>query len=252
VYGPALREGAEDSGIDVWCKRVRYPILDKWYDQDRLQKISYHQDHGEGYDGYKVGDTRGCGGLGLWVNGKLVTSDTYIAAEIIWTKPDVAEFKTVYEYPLKIGSKTVYENRVTRLRLGERLFEVDTFFSDRPGRGARPIEDLPHEVAIGLVTQNKGAQITFLPEQGMASVYERMDGQGLGTGVVLQPGSVLRTAELPATDKDGLHAQALLFTRPDADGHLRYRAGFAWAGDGDITNVQDWRRYLQQQAEALR
>jgi unsaturated rhamnogalacturonyl hydrolase len=123
IYGPALRAGAEDSGIDVWCKRVSYPILDKWYDADRLQPISYHQDHSEGYDGYHVGDTRGCGGLGLWVDGKLVTSDTYIAAEVFWTRPDVAEFKTVYEYPVRIGGKTVYENRITRLRMGERFSE---------------------------------------------------------------------------------------------------------------------------------
>ena len=31
VYGPALRSGPEDSGIDVWCKRVARPVIDKWY-----------------------------------------------------------------------------------------------------------------------------------------------------------------------------------------------------------------------------
>jgi len=248
VYGPALRSGAEDSGIDVWCKRVAYPILDKWYYQDRTAKLSYHQDHGEGYDGYHVADTRGCGGLGLWIDGKLVTSDTYTAAEIVWTGPELAEFRTVYKYPVNVGGKPLYENRVTRLRLGERLFEVDTLFSNSAGRGAKPILDLPHEVAVGLVTQDKGAQIKFASETGYAAVYESFNGQGLGTGVVLSPAHILRTTELPAADKEGKNAQAVVFTRPDGNGHVIYRAGFAWAGDGDITTPEQWLKYLQQQA----
>ncbi len=248
VYGPALRSGPEDSGIDVWCKRVSYPILDQWYDADRLQKISYHQDHGEGYDGYHVGDTRGCGGLGLWVDGKIVTADTYITAEINWTKSDVAEFKTVYEYPVKTGGKTVYENRLTRLRLGERFSEIESFFSFTAGRGAKPIENFPYEVAIGIVTQNQGAQIKFLPEQGVLSVYESFDGKGLGTGVIVSPALFLRSADLPATDKESKHAQAIIITRPNADGRVVYRAGFAWAGDGQITTSEQWLDYLEQTA----
>ena len=245
VYGPALRSGVEDSGIDAWCKRVSYPILDKWYDADRLQKISYHKDHGEGYDGYHVGDTRGCGGLGLWVNGKLVTADTYISAEIFWTRPDMAEFKTVYEYPVKVGGKTVYENRITRLRLGERFSEIETFFSHTTGRGAKPMENFPHEVAIGIVTQNKGAEIKFLPEQGVMSVYEQFDGKGLGTGVILPQKLFLRSVELPAADKAGKNAQAIIVTRPNRDGRVIYRAGFAWAGDGEITTPEQWLNHLK-------
>ena len=221
--------------------------MDKWYEQDRVKKISYHKDNGEGYDGYHVGDTRGCGGLGLWIDGKLVTSDTYVSAEIIWTKPHVAEFKTVYEFPVKLGGKTVFENRITRLRLGERLTEIESFFSHTAGRGAKPIENFPHEVAIGLMTQNKGAEIKFDTAKGFASVYEQLDGKGLGTGVVLSPARIVRTAELAATDKLGKNAHALLITRPDEKGRVIYRAGFAWAGDGDIKTSGEWISYLAKQ-----
>jgi hypothetical protein len=134
------------------------------------------------------------------------------------------------------------------LRLGERFSEVDTFFSTSAGRGAKPVENFPHEIAIGLVTQDKGAQIKFEPAQGFASVYGQLDGKGLGTGVLLQPASVLRTMELPAADKDGKNAQALVITRPDAKGHVIYRAGFAWAGDGEIKTADEWLKYLAAQA----
>ena len=248
VYGPALRQGPEDSGMDVWCKRVPHPILDKWYDQDRLKKISYHKDNGEGFDGYHVGDTRGCGGVGLWIDGKLITSDTYISAEIIWTKPEVAEFRTVYAYPVKVDGKPVFENRITRLRLGERLTEIESFFSHKAGRGAKPIENFPHEVAIGLVTQNKGAMIKLDAEKGIASVYEPLEGKNLGTAVLLAPARIVRTAQLPATDKLSKNEQALLITRPDEKGLVVYRTGFAWAGDGDIKSSEDWINYLTKTA----
>lgn len=51
AYGPALREGKENSGIDCWLKRVNYPIINKWYVQSEQGK-SYHKDHGEGCDNY--------------------------------------------------------------------------------------------------------------------------------------------------------------------------------------------------------
>jgi hypothetical protein len=149
---------------------------------------------------------------------------------------------------VKIGGKPVYENRITRLRLGERLTEIESFFSHTAGRGAKPIENFPHEVAIGIVTQNKGAEIKFDTVKGFASVYEQLDGKNLGTGVVLSPARIVRTVELPAADKLGKNAHALLITRPDEKGRVIYRAGFAWAGDGEIKTSDEWLNYLKQQA----
>jgi unsaturated rhamnogalacturonyl hydrolase len=251
IYGPALRKGPEDSGIDVWCKRVPYPVLDKWYENDRVRKISYHKDNGEGFDGYHVGDTRGCGGVGLWVDGKLVTADTYQSAGIIWTKPDVAEFRTVYRYPLKIDKKPVVETRITRLSLGQRLFEVTSVFSNKDAsqqKNPQSTVNSPYEVAIGVVTQDKGATITLASETGIIAVHEPLAGKGLGTGVIVDPRSVIRTETLPATDKDRKHEQAVVFVRPDEKGRIVYRAGFAWAGDGEITTPAQWLEYLKQQA----
>jgi len=68
TYGPAARERAENSGFDCWLKRVETPIIDKWYGP--MKEKSYHKDWGEGHDPYHVGKTRGCGGLGLWIDGE--------------------------------------------------------------------------------------------------------------------------------------------------------------------------------------
>jgi hypothetical protein len=248
VYGPALRSGPEDSGIDAWCKSVARPVIDKWYSDDLNRGISYHKDHGEGLDAYHVGDTRGCGGLGLLIDGKLVTADTYRSAEIIWTRPEVAEFHTVYQYPLKVAGKPLFEYRVTRLRLGERLCDITSTFSTQPNqrfRNKKPGIKLPHEVAIGVNTQDKGAKMTLDAEQGIIAVYEPLAGKGLGTGVLVDPATVIRTTRLPATDKLGKNEHALVVVRSDDNGTVAYRAGFAWAGDGEITSEAAWLAYLK-------
>ncbi len=248
VYGPALRSGPEDSGIDVWCKRVARPVLDKWYLQDRTSGISYHKDHGEGLDGYHVGDTRGCGGLGLWIDGKLVTADTYLSAEMIWTSPEVAEFRTLYQYPVKVEGKTLLEYRVTRLRLGERFSDITSTFSIQSGQRFRNRTvgtKLPYELAIGLNTQDKGATMTFDKEKGFIAVYDTLADKGLGTGVLVDPSTVIRTERLPAADKLGKNEQALVIVRPDEQGRISYRSGFAWAGDGDITSAGAWLDYIK-------
>lgn len=248
VYGPALRSGPEDSGIDIWCKRVSRPVIDKWYADELKRGISYHEDHGEGLDAYKVGDARGCGGLGLWIDGKLVISDTYLSAEIIWTGPEVAEFHTVYRYPVKLEGKPLLEYRVTRLRLGERLCDITSTFSNQPNQRFRNLKrgaKIPHEIAIGLNAQDKGASITLDAENGMIAIHEPLAGSGLGTGVLVDPATVVRTTRLPATDKDGKFEQALVIVRPDDQGRVSYRAGFAWGADGEITTQAAWLDYLK-------
>jgi unsaturated rhamnogalacturonyl hydrolase len=248
VYGPALRDSAEDSGIDAWTKRVARPVINKWYADELERGISYHEDHGEGLDAYKVGDTRGCGGLGLWIDGKLVTSNTYLSAEILWTEPEVAEFHTVYQYPVKVAGKPLFEYRVTRLRLGERLSDITSTFSIIPNQRFRNKKSgikLPHDVAIGLSTQDKEASITLDGESGIIAVYEALAGSGLGTGLVVDPAIVTGTTRLPATDKERKMEQALVIVRPDEQGSVSYRTGFAWAADGEITTEAAWLDHLK-------
>ncbi len=254
IYGPALRAAPEDSGIDAWFKKVHYPVLDKWYGMATGKaQLSYHVDRGEGYDGYHVGDSRGAGGLGLWVDGKLITSDTYLEGDVRWTAPDVAEFSNVYVYPFTIGGKPVYEHRVSRLRLGERMTSISSFFShSRTLDQAEPITDLPYEVAIGLVTQDAArANLVLDPAHGLIAVTEPLGGNALGTGVLIDPARVVRTERLAATDPDAKHAHALVLTRVDAAGYVRYRSGFAWGGDGDITTAPQWLSYLRARAGAI-
>ncbi|MCX6876689.1 MAG: glycoside hydrolase family 88 protein [Verrucomicrobia bacterium] len=238
VYGPALRTGPENSGIDCWFKRVPYPIIDKWYIEDRLKlpygKVakSYHQDHGEGYDGYKVGDTRGCGGISVWAAGQLHNSETFIAQRVLENTPQRVAFEL--DYASTLNAKALRETKRITLVMGQRLFQCDSRFT---------LDGVPAklEVAIGLTPQVKGTQPVCSPPTGTLYLWEKLEGLGLGTALIIDPSRVVNM--MTHTDAAG-QTQALCLARTDADGGIRWFAGFGWEGQGAITSAEQWSAYL--------
>src|SRR6201996_2757191 len=117
IYGPALeRREPTGSGIDVWAKSVRYPVIDKWYAGG-----DYDNDHGEGLDFYGVGHSRGCGGLGVWDGQTLSTSGHWASYRIKKTDGHKAVFKLDY-LPWQLpGGRPVGEHRTITLVKGTNL-----------------------------------------------------------------------------------------------------------------------------------
>jgi len=234
AYGPALREGAEDSGIDCWLKRVEYPIIDKWY-AGSLEGTSYHVDHGEGSDPYHVGSSRGCGGLGLWMNEQLITSDTFTDWEIIQCEPEKSVFVLSYEYT--VGKDIYKEQKQITIELGERLFDVVATFT----KNGKPAGGLP--IAVGITTHEGKAIASADASEGWMACWEVIEGGGLGTGVVMDPAAITEYKLIDSQEKDQGHA--LLITKTDAAGKVRYRAGYGWEKAGEITTPEEWQTYLQ-------
>jgi hypothetical protein len=233
AYGPALRKGAEDSGIDCWLKRVEYPIIDKWYREAKEGK-SYHKDHGEGSDPYHVGSSRGCGGLGLWDNEQLVISDTYTEWEIIQCEPDESVFVLTYEYT--VGEDTYKEEKQISIKMGERLFHAQSTF----WKNGDLAPGLP--VAIGITTHNGKANASSDVSKGWMACWETIEGFGLGTGVVMDPSAITEYKLIESKKKDESHA--LFITKTDAMGQVKYRAGYGWERAGEIKSSKDWNTYL--------
>ena len=239
AYGPALRHGPENSGIDCWFKRVPYPIIDKWYMADRVKlpygkaTKSYHQDHGEGYDGFKVGDSRGCGGISVWADGQLHNSKTFVAQRLIENTPQRVAFELDYASDLK--GKVLRETKRITLIMGQRLYQCDSRFT----LDAAPAAKL--DVAIGLMPQVKGSQAVFSPKTGIMQTWEKHEGFGLGLGVVIEPSRVADM--ITHTDPAG-QSQALCLARTDARGAIRWFAGFGWEARGEITSAAKWSTHL--------
>ena len=238
TYGPALRPSAENSGIDCWFKRVPYPIFDKWYMEDRLalryslKNKPYHEDHGEGYDTYHVGNSRGCGGISVWSDGEMHDSDTFIAHRVISSTREKSVFEL--DYASDLNGKVLRETKRITIVMGQRLFQCDSRFT---------LDGKPTalEVAIGLMPQVKGTVPVFSPKTGTMQLWEKIDDLGVGTGIALDP-KVLVKMET-RTDRDG-QTQAFCFARTDAKGHIRWFAGYGWEGQGEITTERKWSDYL--------
>ena len=74
--------------------------------------------------------------------------------------------------------------------------------------------------------------------------WEKIDGFGVGTGVVIEPQKVIEMREVKSTDANLGHA--LLLTRTDATGQVNWWSGYGWEKAGSITTPAKWHDYLAQ------
>ncbi len=232
VYGPAAPLKGHSSGVDAWFKKVDYSIIDKWYAQ-HLLGISYHVDHGEGYDPYHTGISRGVGATAVWIDGQPYAAHSYKTYKINENNGESVSFTLQYEWMTPIG--IVKEMKTISLPLGSQLFDVNSVFT----LDGNPAE-LP--IAIGVATHDGKAQTFYDLANGHISAWETIDNYGVGTGALIDPSKLEGIKDIKSDVKDESHIW--MFTTTDADGSLNYRAGFAWEGAGDITNQQAWDAYL--------
>jgi len=232
IYGPSSGGKGPVSGVDPWFKKVDYSIIDKWY-ANFLQDISYHEDHGEGYDIYHVGPSRGVGGTAIWIDGVAYPAAMYKSYEVLQSGGDVVEFTVQYEWDTPLGA--VAESKTISLALGSQLYEVNSVFTLDGEPASLPI-------AIGLATHDEAAAVSSNEETGRISTWEIMQEIGVGTGVLLAPERAQQVLHAPSEEKDASHIW--LITATDDNGVLTFRAGFAWQAAGEITSSDQWNDYL--------
>jgi hypothetical protein len=243
TYGPALaapdepktgKEVLVTSGLDVWCKRVSYPIVDRWYNKGHDH---YHKDEGEGMDMYQVGPSRGCGGLGIWDGAKLHVSRNYKTWKVIANGPVRAVFELSYE-PWDAGNDVkVSEVKRFTVDAGHNLDQMDSTFTVVAGNATELI------VGIGLNKtpgdKNQDAKVELTSTSGQASlaqwVVQKTNGQ-LGTAVILAADAFKGFA---ADDRNDL---ALAKATPGKP--LRYYVGAGWSKAGEFTTKEAWNAYV--------
>jgi hypothetical protein len=246
TYGPALETptGGKDqmvsSGLDVWCKRVRYPIIDRWYLMGH-----YHEDSGEGLDMYDVGKSRGCGGTGVWDGKQLFVSHNWKTWKVLANGPVRVIFELTYE-PWDAAGRVnrVSENKRITMDAGHNLDQVESTFNfeTESSGSSKPT------VAIGIAKHTKGiasAEPTQNEKGGWFSFWEEFtkDGQ-LGTGVVLPADTLTGFAE------DELNH--LVLTKAKSGEPLRYYVGAGWDRSGDFPDKASWEKYLSDFAARLK
>lgn len=200
----------------------------------------YHHDHGEGGDFYSAGDTRGCGGTGLWVNGVLYPSANFRQSRLLANGPIRVIFELTYETWDAGGIKVSEVKRVT-LDAGQNMDRFESRYK---------VEGSPRELvhAIGLRKKPATLSATSAPH-GSLTTWETLKdykvemGQ-LGMAVVVDPST------LGAFTEDSKNF--LVTVKTPGDRPVVYYAGFGWNKSGDFPAREDWDRYVAQFAERLR
>ncbi|WP_298537046.1 DUF4861 family protein [uncultured Algibacter sp.] len=235
LYGFQPNENDGLSGIDAWHKSVSYPILDKWYNLNKEGK-SYHQDYGEGCDQYHVGKTRGVGGIGLWINDKIVRSGLYEDWEVISLTQTKLSFRLQYSWT--ISGEQIIENRVITIENGSQLYSAESSFT----KNGKAIIDL--EIAIGLSTQNGIAKVHLNENEGWMTAWHELNNSAgmMGTGTIVETNQLIKMLEQKSEQKDASHIIAVMKT--NSNGTINWKAGFAWEKAGVITTQTQWEAYI--------
>jgi unsaturated rhamnogalacturonyl hydrolase len=231
MYGPELWKNPAKqcgSGIDVWVKKVRYPIIDKWM-KDKLKDSRYHIDTGEGADFYKVDKTLGCGGLGFWVNDNLLINRHFVTQKVIQGNGERIEFELTYA-PLEVDGKTITETKRISMEMGSNLFKVENSFAISGGGSVM--------VAVGIVRRAGKDEVRNGPNWiGYAEPPGPENGQTYCGVVLSSPGTFKQTPD------------HVLMLAPVKDGQtLTYHAGAAWSKGLDFKNASQWMEYLREQS----
>jgi hypothetical protein len=235
MYGKELETFPRDklisSSVDVWTKRVRDLVINQWYMVD-----DYHKDHGQGADFYAAGQTRGNGGTGIWVGGKLYPSANFRDSKVYAVGPIRVLFELTYDTWDAAGVKISEKKRVS-LDAGQNL---DRFESRYTIEGNAAV--LAHAIGIRkLKTTAKQAT----EDRGILGTWEAVkEGGELGQAVIVDPAGVKDQVE------DGLNYYVL--TKIESGAPCVSYSGFGWTPGGDFKNAADWDRYVAGFAARLR
>ena len=249
TYGPALaapdaektgKEVLVTSGLDVWCKRVSYSIVDRWYNKGHDH---YHKDEGEGMDMYGVGKTCGCGGTGVWDGHKLYAGGNYKTWKVLANGPVRAIFELTYDTWTADGLEVKETKRFT-VDAGHQLDQIESTFTAVKG-GPEFV------VAVGLnkdsADKKQEPKISFATTEadGSVTIWSEQKANGrIGTAVIVAGPEFRGFAE----DEQN----RLVLAKVTSGKPLRYFAGAAWSKAGEITTPEQWAAYVAAAAARAR
>lgn len=240
IYGQGIWKTPDSlvsSGIDVWPKRVRDLVVDKWYKKGH---DAYHIDTGEGADFYEVGSTLGAGGTAVWQDNTLNRFVNFKSWKIVAMGPVRAIFELTYD-PVQAKGFTVAETKRFVVDAGHNLYREESTFKIA-GAASTPY-------AIGVVKKaglvgssslaNPWAWVT-----GWAPVHQKDGGHGyLGTAVLMEKSRVTELRE---------EAKHYIATSNAKNGEtVVHYVGAGWTDSGDFKDVLDWWNYLDNFAKKL-
>ena len=274
AYGPALQaKGERAFGYDAWVKRVPGLVVEQRYANElnpdtqaeiaRLRKerkydeanelyhsVSYHVDHGNGLDCYKVGPTLGCGTAALMQGDAILYPYCWKEYEILENGPLRFTVKLTYN-PLVVGRDTVIETRTISLAQGSQLNKTVVSYAGLTK--AAP-------VATGLVIHPENPTAYVLEgDKGYIAYADLTDNVNNGNGVIyvgaVMPAKVQEAKAQMFADKEakerGASGHVLAISNYKPETEYTYYWGSGWSKYG-FDSMEAWTTYLDRYAQSVR
>jgi len=259
IYGPLLEDknvaGPDlmpvgGSGVDVWCKRFPYFVIDRWYNKDHN---ALHTETGEGLDMYETGQARGDGGVGVWDGQTMHVSHDFTSYKIMANGPIRAEFQLSYDAWDAGNGVKISEVKHYIMDAGHYLDRVESTFTIT---GAEEVT-----MGIGVTEHNQRNETRSIApandEKNLwVSLWETYPTNGqLGTAVLLSPEAKFAgfaKAQKNEPPSAGIRPDDLILAKVKNGETLRFYAGAAWENLGSIKTGEQWTAYLTAEAQRLR
>ena len=274
AYGPALQaKGERAFGYDAWVKRVPGLVVEQRYANElnpdtqaeitRLRKarkhdeadelyhsVSYHVDHGNGLDCYKVGPTLGCGTSALMQGEDILYPYCWKEYEIIENGPLRFTVRLTYN-PFVVGKDSVVETRIISLDKGSQLNKTIITYVGLT-------KTMP--IATGLVIHPENPAAYVLEgDKGYIAYADLTDNVNNGNGIIyvgaVTPAAPQETKAALFPDKEakerGALGHVLAISNYKPESQYTYYWGSGWSKYG-FKSMEDWTDYLDRYAQSLR
>ncbi|AUC23492.1 DUF4861 domain-containing protein [Polaribacter sejongensis] len=238
VYGPVAQKMVEEnvpggtlsSGVDAWLKKVKYPIINKWYKETIIDKTgSYHEDTGEGLDDFHVGSSRGIGGIAVKIDSTYFLSKNYTKWKTITTGPIRTSFYLEYAN-WDASGKIIKESKTISLDLGSNLSKFST-----------SIEGVD-QISAGLTLHKKDGEVSGNKDEGWVSYWQPHADSELGSAIIADRNTFSGFEKYDIDTPDLSNAYAHLKVK---NNKVVYYAGFGWKKSNQFKTRQAWEAYLK-------
>jgi pectinesterase len=240
IYGEGLKKTSSamsSAGIDVWNKKTRALIVEKWYTKGH---DAYHVDTGEGADFYDVGETLGNGGVAGWKNDTIWRPDNFKQWRIIATGPVRAVFELKYD-AFNVGGTPVSEIKRIAIDAGSNLYKATSIFTT-PNGGEIPyvIGTVKRPGMIGTMSRNN----VWAWFTGWGPVAPKSGGHGeMGTAVLMPRAAV--------SDWKEALGHYMAVSKATSGKPVVHYIGAGWTDSGDFPTPQSWWAYLDEMARRI-
>ncbi|MGB8226518.1 MAG: DUF4861 domain-containing protein [Sedimentisphaerales bacterium] len=235
MYGQELqRTELTSSGIDIWVKKVGKPVMIDLYAKGHDY---FHSDNPMGIDFFDIGPTLGCGGLGVWFDGKLYRSENYNEWKIIANGPIRAIFELTYK-PWQFGDRKVGETKRISLDLGSNFNRIESRFD-------ADVNDVT--LAVGIVKcEKRGGHEIFAKDKRWLSYWQNIHPKfgTIGCGVIL-PKDAARNESVDESKN------YLLLAKPNGFRSITYYAGAGWSKSAQFDSEAKWTAFVEKTARLI-